>query len=362
VVLVAGDEEVLVGGDVDQAQAEAREVGRERLGRDDPDLPRPGEEEVLDPAVRREDAEAADEAVVEMALRPVDLEDAAGEVGLEALHELERAGIAATAEARDRTAAVDAVLRIGEGPTARSRELGEGHDAGRRGLAQDLGQDLRVGAGLLRSARARLERRLDLEREIGRRLDRLDQQVVARADLADVALADPDRSVRVVGDVGGGPPDEREVLVEDACEGLEPATPLARLHDPDHAEAELGILTNDGDEEAGSEELEVVARRVALLEDPGRMLARRTGDPELHAGGDERPEFPGDPCGRPVVEASTRHDAIRRSDRGQFGPPPRPDHSASPAGAPVFCASGASPSAKIGLDQATPPSVWTMRT
>ena len=60
-----------------------------------------------------------------------------------------------------------------------------------------------------------LERRLHLEREVRRRLDRLVVLLVADDLGADVALADPE--IVVARDhVRGGAPDQRAVLVDDA--------------------------------------------------------------------------------------------------------------------------------------------------
>src|SRR2546422_9894544 len=59
VVFPSGHAQIVVHGDVDRAHAEARQLGRGGLRRGDPDVARPGHEQILDAPVAREDPEAA---------------------------------------------------------------------------------------------------------------------------------------------------------------------------------------------------------------------------------------------------------------------------------------------------------------
>src|SRR5262245_256168 len=101
--------QVLVDRDVDRAHAEAGQLGRGGLRRDDPDVARPGHEQELDEAVARDDAKSPHESTVERALERRGFEHAAREVGLEAAREAQRPRIARAREGRDRTSAVDEV-------------------------------------------------------------------------------------------------------------------------------------------------------------------------------------------------------------------------------------------------------------
>jgi len=83
VVLVARNEEILVGDDVEGAHAVGHDLRRQRLRRNDPDVFRSRNELVLDLPVLRQDAILRDGSSVHPASQSADLDDPLLEIGLE---------------------------------------------------------------------------------------------------------------------------------------------------------------------------------------------------------------------------------------------------------------------------------------
>ena len=132
VELIAGDEEIVVGRNVDGPHAVARELGGRRLCRDDPDLLRPGEEEILDLPVAREDAIAVELASVEPTHGTTVLEHPTREVRFVALRKAQGGGIPLPGEAGDASTAMDEIRGIRPGESTRPAEVLVGLQAIRR--------------------------------------------------------------------------------------------------------------------------------------------------------------------------------------------------------------------------------------
>ncbi len=274
-VLEARHEEVIVGFHVDGARAVAAELGGQGLRRDDPDLARAGHEQVLDLAVARQDPEAAHDAAVQAAGGRRHLEQTAlAEIGLVAAREAQRLGIVALCKPGNTLAAVDQIARIGARPAPRPGKIAERRHLPNPRLAQHQLERALIVRHRLGAAACGLDGVLDLVRQIGGLLRRVQNLVTVFLHPLDVALADP-----LGGEVRRRAPDQRRILVEQARK--RGAAALRRLHDVGDEKADVFVLAQTAHVEGRVEQRRLVGRHVARLQQAPRLLARR-------ASGDDR--------------------------------------------------------------------------
>ena len=233
------------------------------------------------------------------------------EVGLEAAREAQRLRLVCAREPGHALAAVDAVARIRRRLAPRLGEVVVRSDALVGRAPQHERHRALVALRCRHRARQRIERRLDLERQVRGLLRRVAHALAVLEHPLQIALADP---VLRLGarEVARRAPDQRRVLVEDARVERAPARRDRSRRVEHHVgdeEARVHVLAQVREIEGRVEERELVPCGIAPREDADRVRLRgaRAADPRSRS--QERAELLRDLALARFRSSDPRHDA-----------------------------------------------------